>query len=169
MNKFLAGLAMAASAAAFSGVAQGTEAEFLRSLDGNWSGRGSVKVNTDSPSITVNCKLASDATSNSIVLDGNCVGLVVFSRAIGARLKTDGKSYTGTYIGSGTGPAGLNGKRSGNSLNLGIRWAKKVNGDRSARMKLEKVGANGMRLTTVDTDPKTGKSVTTSLINLRRL
>ena len=61
--------------------------------------------------------------------------------------------YKGTYIGSSTGPAGLSGKRSGNALNLGIRWAKDVNGDRSAKLRLEKVGDNGMRLTTVDTDP----------------
>ena len=74
--------------------------------------QGSVKVDADSPAISVNCKFASDTTDNSMKLDGNCVGLVVFSRPIGARLKTEGKSYTGTYIGSGTGPAGLNGKRS---------------------------------------------------------
>ena len=82
---------------------------------------------------------------------------------------TDGKSYKGTYIGSRTGPAGLAGKRSGNALNLAIRWAKEVNGDRAARLRLEKVGDNGMRLTTTDTDPATGKSVVISEINLRRL
>ena len=169
MKKFLASLVFAGAAAAFGSVAQAAEADFLQSLGGNWSGKGSVKVDADSPSISVNCKFASDTTDSSMKLDGNCVGLVVFSRPIGARLKTDGKSYTGTYIGSGTGPAGLNGRRSGNSLNLGIRWAKEVNGDRTAKMKLEKVGADGMRLTTVDTDPRTGKSVTTSQINLRRL
>ena len=87
----------------------------------------------------------------------SCTGMVVVSRAIGATIKTDGKSYKGTYIGSSTGPAGLSGKRSGNALNLGIRWAKDVNGDRSAKLRLEKVGDNGMRLTTVDTDPATGQ------------
>jgi hypothetical protein len=169
MKKFLASLFFVASALTFGNVAHAAEADFLQSLDGNWSGKGSVKVDADSPAISVNCKFASDTTDTSMKLDGNCVGLVVFSRPIGARLKTDGKRYTGTYIGSGTGPAGLNGKRSGNSLNLGISWAKEVNGDRTAKMKLEKVGTDGMRLTTVDTDPRTGKSVTTSQINLRRL
>ena len=51
---------------------------------------------------------------------------------------------------------------------LAICWAKEVNGDRSARMTIEKIGSNGLRLTTVDTDPKTGKSVVTSQIDLRR-
>ena len=46
---------------------------------------------------------------------------------------------------------------------------KEVNGDRSAKLRLEKVGDNGMRLTTIDTDPATGKSVVISEINLRRL
>ena len=35
-------------------------------------------------------------------------------------------------------------------------------------MTIEKIGSNGMRLTTVDTDPKTGKSVVTSQIDLQR-
>ena len=63
----------------------------------------------------------------------------------------------------------MSGNRKGNTINLGIRWAKEVNGDRRARMSIQKVGDQGMRLTTVDTDPTTGKSVVTSQINLRRL
>jgi hypothetical protein len=90
------------------------------------------------------------------------------SRAIGADLKANGAKYSGSYIGAGTGTAGLSGSRSGNAINLGIRWAKDVNGDRNARMTVEKVGDNGMRLTTVDVDPATGKNVVTSQINLRR-
>ena len=35
-------------------------------------------------------------------------------------------------------------------------------------MTIEKVGASGMRLTTVDADPITGKSIVTSQIDLRR-
>lgn len=169
MKKSLAGVLLIASSLLLGGAAQATEAEFLQSLDGNWGGKGTVKVDAGSRPISVNCKFASDTTDSTMSLDGSCTGLVVFSRPIGAALKTDGTRYTGTYIGSGTGPAGLSGKRSGNALNLGIRWASEVNGDRSALMKLEKVGANGMRLTTLDTDPKTGKSVVISRINLSRL
>ena len=158
-----------AAALCIGGVAHAADAEFLKSLDGQWAGKGSVKVEADSSPIGVNCKFASDTTDSSMSLDGKCTGLVVVSRAIGADIKTDGKSYSGTYIGSSTGPAGLSGKRSGNALNLGIRWASEVNGDRSAKLRLEKVGDNGMRLTTTDTDPATGKSIVISEINLRRL
>ncbi|RVA81297.1 hypothetical protein EN910_35780, partial [Mesorhizobium sp. M7A.F.Ca.CA.004.01.1.1] len=104
----------------------------------------------------------------SLSLDGNCRGLVVVTRAISADLKASGAKYSGTYVGSRTGPAQLNGSRSGNAINLGIRWAKEVNGDRRAQMKVEKRGENGMRLTVIDTDPKTGKSVVTSRIDLQR-
>ena len=43
-----------------------------------------------------------------------------------------------------------------------------VNGDRSARITIEKIGGDGLRLTTVDTDPKTGESVIAAQIDLRR-
>jgi hypothetical protein len=169
MTGHLARLLAVASVLCLSGVAHAADAEFLKSLDGKWAGKGAVKPEADSPPISVNCKFTSDTTDTSMSLDGKCTGLVVISRAIGANLRTDGKSYTGTYVGSSTGPAGLVGKRSGNALNLGIRWAKEVNGDRAARLRLEKIGDNGMRLTTTDTDPWTGEKIVISEINLRRL
>lgn len=166
--KILTGLMVAGGLMAAAGASHAAEADFLRSLDGNWSGKGTVKVRTNSSPINVSCTFDSDATESSLSLDGKCRGLVLVSRAIGADLKTNGATYTGSYVGAGTGTAGLNGKRSGNAINLGIRWAKEVNGDRAAQLTVEKVGENGMRLTTVDKDPKTGKKVITSQINLRR-
>ena len=148
--------------------ADATEAAFLQSLDGNWSGKGTVKVRTNSSPINVTCKFDSDATETSLSLDGSCRGLVIASRAISAQLKADGTKYSGSYVGAGTGTAGLSGSRSGNAINLGIRWAKEVNGDRKAEMTVEKVGDNGMKLTTVDVDPETGKRVVTSAITLAR-
>lgn len=148
--------------------AHASETAFLSSLEGNWSGKGTVKVRTDSSPINVTCKFDSDATASSLSLDGNCRGLVIVSRAVGADLKVNGAKYSGSYVGAGTGTAGLSGSRSGNAINLGIRWAKEVNGDRNARMTVEKVGDDGMRLTTVDADPETGKNVVTSRIDLRR-
>jgi hypothetical protein len=152
----------------FGTVAHADEAEFLKSLNGSWSGKGTVKVRINSAPMNVSCKFSSDTTDSSLSLDGSCTGFMGFSRAVGAVIETDGSTYSGSYIGAGTGTAGLNGKRAGNALILGIRWAKQVNGDRGAKMTIEKIGSNGMRLTTVDTDPKTGKSVVTSLIDLRR-
>ena len=139
---------------------------FSNSLDGNWSGKGTVKVRTNSSPINVTCTFNSDATETSLSLDGNCRGLVDRVARDRRRPEDERPKYTGSYVGSGTGTAGLSGSRSGNAINLGIRWAKEVNGDRKAQMTVEKIGENGMRLTTVDVDPETGKNVVTSQINL---
>jgi hypothetical protein len=168
MFSYIRPAVVAASALLAASAAQASDADFLESLDGNWTGKGTVKVRTDSSPVSVTCKFNSDSTASSLSLDGNCRGMVVVSRAISANLKANGQKYAGSYVGAGTGTAGLSGARKGNAINLGIRWAKEVNGDRQARMTVEKVGDSGMRLTTVDVDPKTGKNVVTSQINLRR-
>ncbi|MER8691455.1 hypothetical protein NKI77_05215 [Mesorhizobium opportunistum] len=160
--------ALAGCLLAATGTAHADEAKFLQSFKGNFAGKGIVKVTTDAPTVNVSCTFKSNATSTSLALDGNCRGLIVVTRAISADLKAAGAKYSGTYVGSRTGPAQLNGSRSGNAINLGIRWAKEVNGDRKAQMKVEKTGENGIRLTVVDTDPKTGKNIVTSRIDLRR-
>jgi hypothetical protein len=150
------------------GIAHAEDAPFLKSLAGSWSGQGTVKVRVNAPTINVTCRFTSNTTASSLALGGKCTSLAIFSRAISADLKTNGGRYTGSYVGAGTGTAGLRGERAGDTINLGITWAKEVNGDRKAQMTLEKIGADGMRLTTVDTDPKTGKPVITSRIDLRR-
>lgn len=154
--------------AALTGIARADEAAFLHSLAGKWAGKGTVKVRISAPTIRVSCKFTSETTPDSLSLDGSCRGLLVFSRRISADLKADGASYSGSYTGAGTGPAGLNGTRSGDAINLGIRWAKEVNGDRKAKLTVEKTGENGMSLTTTDINPKTGESVVTSRIDLQR-
>jgi hypothetical protein len=145
------------------------EADFLDSLEGQWAGKGSVKVRVASPTIPVTCKFTSNAGSDSLALDGHCRGLLVFSRRISATLKGKEGSYSGTYIGAGTGPAVLDGVRKGSAIDLGITWAKPVNGDRKATMTLEKTGESGMTLITTDVDPRSGKSVVTSRIELKRV
>ncbi|MES0047344.1 hypothetical protein [Mesorhizobium sp. M0053] len=160
----LAGCLVTASA-----TADADEANFLSSLQGNFSGKGTVKVTTDAPTVNVSCTFNSDATSSSLSLDGNCRGLVVVTRAISANLKARGAKYTGVYVGSRTGPAQLAGSRSGNALSLGIRGAAEVNGDRKARLTVEKTSGDGMRLTVTDVDPKTGNNVVTSRIDLKRI
>ena len=151
-----------------AGAAHADEAKFLQSFQWNFAGKGTVQVTTDVPNVGVSCNFKSNATSTSLSLDGSCRGLVVLTRAISANVKVTAAKYSGVYVGSRTGPAQLNGSRSGNAINLGIRWAKEVNGDRKARMTVEKRGENGIRLTVTDTDPKTGKSVVTSRIDLQR-
>lgn len=169
MMRFSAWSMAAASVFVFaSGSAHADETAFLQSMAGSWSGKGTVKVRANSPTINVTCRFTSDTTTQSLSLDGKCTSLAVFSRDISANLKAKGSQYAGSYVGAGTGTAGLDGKRAGDTINLGITWAKEVNGDRRAQMTIEKVGDTGMRLTTVDQDPKTGKSIVTSRIDLRR-
>ncbi|TWF47656.1 hypothetical protein [Neorhizobium alkalisoli] len=151
-----------------AGIANADEAPFLKSLSGDWSGTGTVKVRVNAPAIGVKCRFTSDTTAASLSLDGKCTSFAIFSRAISADLEASGDRYSGSYIGAGTGTAGLGGQRAGDTINLGITWAKEVNGDRKAQMTIEKVSPNRMRLTTVDTDPKTGKPVITSRIDLQR-
>jgi hypothetical protein len=155
--------------AAGVGAPRADEAAFLGSLEGNWTGKGAVKVRVAAPTIHVSCKFKSTADASSLVLDGDCRGLLVFSRHISATLRADGSKYSGTYIGAGTGPSRLKGVRTGSAVDLGITWAKPVNGDRKARMTVEKNGANGMTIITTDVDPKTGESVVTSRIDLKRM
>lgn len=166
MRRFI--MWLAAGLVCLASPAYASDAPFLQSLAGSWAGQGTVAVETGSQPITINCKFSSRATENSLALNGQCTGYVVFSRTIGADVKTDGKTYTGVYTGSRTGPAGLRGKRAGEALVLAIRWAKDVNGDRTAQLRLEKLANNRMRLTTIDKDPATGKNVVISQINLSR-
>ncbi|PZM15448.1 hypothetical protein [Rhizobium tubonense] len=170
MNRYVTqSLSIATTALALlSGIAHADEAPFLKSLAGSWSGQGTVKVRVNAPTINVTCRFTSDTTAASLSLGGKCTSLAIFSRAISADLEANGPTYSGSYVGAGTGTAGLSGKRAGDTINLGITWAKDVNGDRKAQMTIEKIGASGMRLTTIDTDPKTGKPVVTSRIDLRR-
>ncbi|RWM29294.1 hypothetical protein [Mesorhizobium sp.] len=148
--------------------ARADDADFLRSFQGSFAGDGTFKVSASAPTVNISCTFKSGATSTSLSLDGKCRGLILMTRAISADLKANGAGYTGVYVGSRTGPAQLNGSREGNALNLGIRWAKEVNGDRKAQLTVEKTGRDGMRLTVTDTDPKTGKTMVTSRIDLRR-
>jgi hypothetical protein len=169
VQRTFATVMLVATLIAPASVAFGDEPGFFRSLDGRWGGEGTFRLETDSSPVKIRCRFNSDTTQSSMSLDGSCTGLVVVSRSIGAVVKAEGGRYSGVYRGSKTGPAALNGRRSGNALDLAIRWAAAVNGDQSARLTLEKVGANGMRLTTTDKDPKTGKSVVITRIDLRRL
>ncbi len=67
-------------------------------MAGSWSGKGTVKVRTNSPTINVTCQFTSDTTPQSLSLDGKCTSLAIFSRAISADLKATGSQYAGSYV-----------------------------------------------------------------------
>jgi hypothetical protein len=148
--------------------AAAAETDFLRSLSGNWNGAGTVLTRIGGSPINVNCSFATTTGASDFSMKGNCRGLLVIRRAVSADLTVNGDRYTGTYVGPSGLPSALSGSRRGNAINLSVRWARLVNGDRTASMTIEKVGAGGLRLRTVDRDPATGRSVVTSSIDLRR-
>ncbi|WP_027998227.1 hypothetical protein [Sinorhizobium arboris] len=144
------------------------EAAFLSSLEGRWSGGGTVLLRIDRGPINVSCNFDSQASDTALAMRGTCRGLLVVSRSISADLRSDGTRYSGVYVGPRGGRSALSGSRRGNAINLTVTWAREVNGDRKATLIVQKLGANGMRLSTVDVDPASGKRVVTSELNLRR-
>ncbi len=144
------------------------DADFLASFAGNWSGKGKFRMTTGSSPVTVSCAFDANTSPTTLSLDGKCRGMVVVSRRIGVTLTATEAGFSGSYVGSTTGPAGLSGVRSGSAFELSIRWAKAVNGDRDAKMRVELTESGSMRMTTVDADPKTGKRIVTSEITLSR-
>ncbi len=161
-------LALAAMTTSLAGGAEADEGAFLKSLQGRWSGEGTVRIRTHMSPVNVSCNFDSQSKGMALSMEGVCRGLILISRSIDAQLKASGTKYSGSYLGPRGGRAGLSGSRRGDAINLTIRWAKEVNGDRSANLTVQKVGANGMRLTTVDVDPASGNKVVTSEINLHR-
>ncbi|KRD60418.1 hypothetical protein IB265_16575 [Ensifer sp. ENS10] len=165
MPRWLLLVVMTACAA---GVARADEGAFLKSLGGSWAGSGVVRIRTNMSPVNVSCSFNSEAIGLALSMAGVCRGMLLISRSIDAKLRYTGSTYSGSYLGPRGGRAGLNGSRRGDAINLTIRWAKEVNGDRRADLTVRKIGADGMQLTTVDVDPASGKRVVTSEINLKR-
>ena len=161
-------LAIAAISLAAVSPSLAGEADYLASLQGNLKGTGFAKLRTNRMAMNLTCTFTSVAKPTSLSLSGTCRSLGVFRRDINARLTVSGARYRGTYTGAASGPATLSGARAGNTIQLQVRWSKEINGDRSATMRIERVGRNGIRIVTIDRDPASGKSVVTSQIDLRR-
>jgi len=144
------------------------ESSFLPTLKGSWTGVGTVVTRIGAKPINVTCKFDMSGGRTAFAMDGTCRGLLVVQRKISATLQESGNGYRGTYTGPSGQPSTLSGRQSGNRINLSVRWARVINGDRTANMTIESRSAGSLRLQTVDKDPSTGKTVVTSSINLTR-
>ncbi|KQV65250.1 hypothetical protein [Rhizobium sp. Root1220] len=144
------------------------EGPFLKSLAGEWTGGGMMKRSTSSSPINLNCSFQSKANGEVFSMNGTCRGMIVVSREVSAQLTATDNQYAGSYIGPSGGVSGLQGKRSGDAINLAVRWSRIINGDRSANMTIQRVNANTIRIQTIDKDPTSGERVITSELNLRR-
>ena len=97
------------------------------------------------------CTLNGQPSANAVSMSGEC-GAFIFSKRISADLTFDPGSgrYSGTYVGSSIGPAGLSGKRSGDSVVLTITWPQPVNGDTKATMTIRNSGNGQLAITVTD-------------------
>lgn len=151
-----------------AGLAQASEAEFLKSLQGKWTGGGPVRIRINWIPVTVSCKFDTAADDTALSMKGTCRGMMLMSRSISADIRANGAKYSGWYIGPKGGKASLNGSRNGDAIDLVIHWPKIINGDRIADLTVQRVGDNGMKLITTDIDPASGQKVVTSELSLTR-
>ena len=156
-----------ALAGAFSiSAASAAPTSFFEDLSGNWSGSGKAYV-TKFGEVSAKCRLSVSGADTKVEMKGSC-GMLVFRQALGLTLKNaGGNRFTGTYTGSKTGPAKLDGTLQDDRLVLNIRWGGLVNGDRTAKMVLERTDPNSFAQTVID--KVSGKTRSTSSFAFKRL
>ena len=148
--------------------AHASEEDFLKSIEGQWTGGGKILTKLGGKNVNVSCHMKSDANASRFSMDGTCRALVVVTRSFTANVEASGTRYSGNYVGASGKPPRLAGSRQGNTINLDVTWANEIYGDRAARMTIQKVGENGLRIQTIDRDPQSGKSIVTTVLDLRR-
>ncbi|MDP9839860.1 hypothetical protein J2T09_004640 [Neorhizobium huautlense] len=148
--------------------AMASDAEFLQSIEGRWSGGGIALTKLGGSNVKVSCSMRSDANVSNFSMDGTCRALAVVSRSFNAKVRSSGTLYSGTYVGVSGKPSKLAGVRKGNTIRFDVTWANTVYGDRKATMTIQKVGEKGLRIRTIDRDPATGKTIVTTQLDLQR-
>lgn len=158
LMKFVFPAAALASALLMSPAQAGAN-NFFDNLSGSWSGSGQAYV-AKYGEISANCRVAINGSGTKVAMNGSC-GMLVFRQALGLSIRNaGGNNYVGTYTGSKTGPARLEGTLQGDRLVMTIKWGGLVNGDRTAQMVLERTGPNSFAQ--IVKDRVEGKSRSTS-------
>ena len=143
-------LAAALSGSSFISTAQAAPNSFFDNLSGSWSGSGKAYTSKYGE-VSANCRVAITGAETRVAMLGSC-GILAFRRALGLSIRNaGGNKYVGTYTGSTTGPAKLEGTLKDNRLVMIIRWGALVNGDRTAQMVLERTGPNSFAQIVNDT------------------
>ena len=147
----VAAAALAIAAAAFSAPSYGAEWEYLSRFAGSFSGGGTVQRNAQESPNQVTCTFSGQPTETGVTMSGKC-GAFIFSKQIRADLRYDPATgrYSGSYIGSSIGAAGLSGKRRGDAIVLTITWPQPVNGDTKATMTIRNSGNGQLAITVTD-------------------
>ena len=96
-----------------------SEAGFLNSLEGRFSGNGTLQ-NAGGSSRSLKCQFNGDQEGPRLSLDGSCTTAAIFSATIKIELRHDPKSgrYAGTFKESTGTVASLSGQRQGQRLTL---------------------------------------------------
>lgn len=163
----LPSLAVFLTASVLSAAAQ--NADYFARYDGGWSGGGAVKIEQLPAPNKVSCKVdGKRADETSFSLAGTCRAMLVMSKKIGAELRLDPATgvYSGTYIGSSSGPARLVGKLKGDTLDLKVTWGRVIYDDNTARMLIQNSGGHSFRMQVVEKID--GKAVTVSDLSFQR-
>ena len=146
--------------------AQAASSEFFDKLSGSWSGSGQAYI-SKLGDISASCRVMVAGTETKTSMNGSC-GKLLFRQTLGLSIRNSGgNKYVGTYTGSKTGPAKLEGTLRGNRLMMTISWGGLVNGDRKAKMVLERTGPNSFVQTVIDS--VAGKTRSTSNFVFKRL
>lgn len=162
MRKILPALFMAVSL--FTWPAAASEADFLQTLSGEWTGGGQIRLKPQDEPVDVTCELSSTTSAETVSMRGSCSALIIVSREIGADLSVDGSAYSGTYTGSIHGPANLTGTRDSDRINLSVSWP---DSGREAVMSLSATG-DAMQIVTREGHPDTQEQVVTSQLSFQR-
>jgi hypothetical protein len=114
--------AVAILALATPGLAEqgaGGETEFLSSMEGRFSGNGTLQ-NAGGSSRSLTCTFNGDQQGARLSLDGSCSAAAIFSATIQIELRHDAKTgrYAGTFKESTGTIANLAGQRQGQRLTL---------------------------------------------------
>jgi hypothetical protein len=143
-------LAAALSIALLIPATQAAPPKFFDNLSGSWSGSGQAYLSKYGE-ISAKCRVAIAGAATEVAMKGSC-GKLVFQRSLGLSIRNaGGNKYVGTYTGSATGPARLEGTLRGDRLVMTIKWGGLVNGDRTAQMVLERTGPNSFAQVVNDT------------------
>jgi hypothetical protein len=122
------------------------EGDYIGLFAGLWSGTGMVL--NDAKPWQVNCQAVGQPGINHLIITGSCHVFVV-SVDITADVTYDPKSgrYSGTYTG-GDMAARISGKRSGDTVDFTMTWARPINndGDTHARMTIVNSGRGNLRI-----------------------
>ena len=137
-----------ALAVALTGVAPGVmragEGDYIGLFGGAWSGSGMV-LNEDKP-WQVSCQVVGDPGINHLTIKGSCsVFLVKVNIAADVTYDPQSGRYDGTYTG-GDLAAHISGKRSGDTVDFTMTWAKPINGDVYARLTIVNAGTGELRI-----------------------